>query len=119
LKGRAKVTPPLRGSTQTNSLRYCGIQAFQHFLESRVVAERVHERVNLQAMQNPIAVLKCFFKLGAKCAIDTGDPTKHHILRFSYFSEFPDDILCFVSATGFGVGVSGNLKHKLIVRVSL
>ncbi len=40
------------------------IHPFQQFLESRVVTEWVHERVDLDPLQLPIMFIKCPIKLG-------------------------------------------------------
>jgi hypothetical protein len=61
--------------------------ASAYILEARVVAERIHQRVNLYAMQIPIVFRKRFFEFGegsilfTKRGRDTGNPVWHHIPR--------------------------------------
>jgi len=83
------------------------VQAFQHFLESWVVAQWIQERFNLYSWQQIIALLEgsLQFREGfiplTKRGLDQGHMVRHHILRFSNGSESIYYFLRLVPATSF------------------
>src|SRR5687768_14608480 len=89
---RLRTQSQIRSQSQFIS-SFRQIHSFKQNLKSRVVAERVHERVDLQTMQIPVAILKGLFKLGKglvllpKSAVNAGNAARHYIPRLSDLFE--------------------------------